>query len=288
MHIPRQRAFTLIETLVVIAIAVVLMALLVPVISRDVFRRSSRAAVCQWNVNQLMTAVNLYLKDNRGIYPGGEHTVRLEDGSTQTVDITAWNLFGSTGQVAGGIGDATPESLRPINSYLSDTGATRCPADQSSSLSQDAPHFERYGSSYYYLARDKSAINDRRNVIYDGAWMIGGHRAGEITRPDRKAVIADAILPWMNPFVFSGDDPSNFWHSDEPEVLAENSTSRRLKVTMGFADGHVEQVRRKAGDLWALPANEVNADADAIADLLRLPDPLPDHVLPEEVNEIYY
>lgn len=288
MTIPPHRAFTLIETLVVIAIAVVLMALLVPVISRDVFRRSSRTAVCQWNVNQLMTAVNLYLKDNRDIYPGGTRTVRLEDGSTQTVDITAWNLFGAAGQTAAGIGDGTVQALRPINTYLSDVDVARCPADQGSSLSADEPHHVRYGTSYYYLARDRARIDAGARVIQDGAWMIGGHRAGEITRPDRKAVIADAVLPWQNPAAFPGDDTANFWHTQEAEQITDTSTHRRLKVTMGFADGHVEQVRRKAGNAWAAPASKPNATTDDIDNLLSVPSSLTNHALPEEIDEIYY
>jgi prepilin-type processing-associated H-X9-DG protein len=118
--------------------------------------------------------------------------------------------------------------------------------------------------------------------------MIAGHRSSEIAQPDRKAVIADAILPWENPLAFEGDNPHNFWHSDEQEVVTATSTARRLKVTMGFADGHVAQVRRKAGSHWAAVDSDLNADQADIDALTQVPTALVTHVLPEEAEEVYY
>jgi prepilin-type N-terminal cleavage/methylation domain-containing protein/prepilin-type processing-associated H-X9-DG protein len=286
MNVPSPRAFTLLEMLVVIALVALLVGILVPVLGRST--RMARGSLCQWNVGQLMTAVNLYLKDNREIYPGGERTVRTEDGSTRTFEVSAWNLFGSTGRRAGTDGDDTLQVVRPINSYLSDIGVTRCPVDTGSSRSPDQPHHELYGTSYYYMARETNRIDQGRRIIHDGAWMIGGHRASEITRPDRKAVIADAVLPWRNPYEFPGDDPLNFWHTQQPEAVSATSTTQRLRVTMGFADGHVDQVRRKSGTLWANPANSTNASEEDVAGLLQVPEALEEHALPEEADENYY
>lgn len=59
----RTRAFTLVELLVVLGIIAVLLAILLPVISRA--RRAAQSVACLSNLRQLATAFNLYVNDNR-------------------------------------------------------------------------------------------------------------------------------------------------------------------------------------------------------------------------------
>lgn len=287
MNCASRRAFTLIEMLVVVVLIGLLIAILLPVLGLS--KRTAKASLCQWNVNQLMTAVNLYLKDNNDIYPGDEIVVRDADGKTQTVEINSWNVMGSMGTPGG---DTTPAELRPLNSYLSEPAVARCPMDEGSSLSAEigeaASHYGTFGSSYYYLARAPKQINDRKMEIRDGAQMIGGHRKSEFARPDRKAVLADAILPvsfsHKGTKHFAGDHRLNAWHSMEAEQVTSTSTTRRLGVVMGFVDGHVEQVRRRAGDWIADPNPNLNAAAADVEALLNAP-AVADS---SEVDELYY
>ena len=58
----RQKAFTLIELLVVIAIIAVLMAILMPTLSRA--REQGKRAACLSNLKQLMLAWGMYAEDN--------------------------------------------------------------------------------------------------------------------------------------------------------------------------------------------------------------------------------
>jgi prepilin-type N-terminal cleavage/methylation domain-containing protein len=67
MREPRQRGFTLVEMLVVIAIIVVLMAILFPVFSR--VRERARKMTCINNLSQLATALKRYQSDNSGRFP---------------------------------------------------------------------------------------------------------------------------------------------------------------------------------------------------------------------------
>lgn len=64
----RERAFTLIEVLVVVAIIALLIAILLPSLTRA--RDMSRSVVCQANVRQLITAFVTYSIDNKGRFPG--------------------------------------------------------------------------------------------------------------------------------------------------------------------------------------------------------------------------
>ena len=65
--IVNKKAFTLIELLVVIAIIALLMAILVPVLHSA--RNQARAAVCQVNLKQWASVLELFMEDNSGCFP---------------------------------------------------------------------------------------------------------------------------------------------------------------------------------------------------------------------------
>lgn len=64
-----RRAFTLIELLVVVAIIVVLVAILLPSLSRA--REAAKAVSCQSNLRQTGIAMLMYMEDNKNSYPPG-------------------------------------------------------------------------------------------------------------------------------------------------------------------------------------------------------------------------
>jgi len=61
----KQRAFTLMEILVILFIVAVLSGLLLPVVSS--VRRAARAAECQSHLTAIMQGMSLYLKDNQDV-----------------------------------------------------------------------------------------------------------------------------------------------------------------------------------------------------------------------------
>jgi len=68
--LPRlQRAFTLIELMIVIAIIAILAAILIPNFLHA--RAESQTAACESNEKQIATAMEEYAVDNNGAYPGG-------------------------------------------------------------------------------------------------------------------------------------------------------------------------------------------------------------------------
>lgn len=105
----RRVAFSIVELMVVIGIIGVLVALLIPMLSKA--RASGHTVACLANLRQMVTAFQLYASDNKGALPPP---------SDPTVSSESW------------------ESL--LRKYLPAKEAYRCQAD--------GGMFEKMGSSY--------------------------------------------------------------------------------------------------------------------------------------------
>ncbi|MCC7409011.1 MAG: type II secretion system protein [Phycisphaeraceae bacterium] len=256
----RRRAFTLLELLVVITIVALLIGVLIPVIAGA--RKAGRASVCTSNLGQIMTAMDLYLKDNRDIYPAGQTTYTDDSGAIQQADLTCWNLYGRKG--LGLVSNATnlESQYRPLNTYLGDPERAQCPLDRGRSdlnvllsgadlTGQPNPNlYLAVGTSYAYAYRRPTPL-DPTNVgkpdesdIRDGLLWMGGEHTGRhsrIEQPAAKLVISDSLLELSLPPY----ETENQWHN---EVIQADRPEKQeqLQLNAGFADGHVATITRKS------------------------------------------
>jgi prepilin-type N-terminal cleavage/methylation domain-containing protein len=85
----RRRAFTLVELLVVIGIIAVLIAILLPALSKA--RRQAQLTACMSNQKQLVAAMLMYCNDNRGGFPGGPGGYKVNGVAKFTVSLAMWD-----------------------------------------------------------------------------------------------------------------------------------------------------------------------------------------------------
>jgi len=126
----------LIEVLVVVAIIALLVAILMPSLSRA--KASARRTVCQSNLKMLGHGVGFYLVDSKGVLP-----------AAQIYGVGGYQRLTSPHLP---LGAGIPNDKRPLNRYLKNIDIFECPGDEGDPYFGLPSFFAAHGTSYSYAS----------------------------------------------------------------------------------------------------------------------------------------
>jgi prepilin-type N-terminal cleavage/methylation domain-containing protein/prepilin-type processing-associated H-X9-DG protein len=207
----RNRAFTLIELLTVIAIIGILAALLFPVLNSA--KRQAQRTFCLNNLRQTNFGIHIYTDEH-------DETLPLDPNHSPTNFLMNYEqLIKSSAGLSGAVSNSTLFACPSDNFFYSDAFA-------SSLISQSAHSQAIYNySSYTFNAGNVFVITNR--------WPgIAGWKMSSITEPAKTVLVYD--LPAYAPYS---------WH--QPQRLPSGLVMgvNNSKNMIGFVDGHVSYVK---------------------------------------------
>lgn len=230
-------AFTLVETLVGIAVVAALVGVLVPTLGAA--RTSTRNAMCMSNARQLSAANASY---------SVEHDARSVPAASrfQQANLHRWHGERST---VGEPFDASRGALTPyLGSAASSEGVRACPefAPTLRVLRERAEGFESGAGGYGY---NSSFVGSDRIGASEGRWVLRtdqhGARRDRFRRPGETIEFGDAA--------FAGDDGLIEYSFLEPSVWPEHPDFRpdpsmhfrhSSRANVSWLDGHVSSHER--------------------------------------------
>jgi prepilin-type N-terminal cleavage/methylation domain-containing protein/prepilin-type processing-associated H-X9-DG protein len=251
--IPRPAlAFTLMELLVVISIIAILAGLLLPVLSAA--KKRGAQAACINNMKQLGLGMQIYIDDNRDIFPG----MASQHSGFQSSDWIWWRTNDT----------AHPVQQSPIVITLADasTKLFRCPLDTDDSVriaqadGVNGPYLYSYSLTSYNVTSTVDANGNSHDVNPGmSSNFVGGEHLpftlAAILNPGGKIMLAEE--PGSNS---SSDNPTGApvindgrWMPQDPDPLTARHGG---KGDVTFADFHVEP------ETWEFGEDLTNSEPD--------------------------
>jgi len=258
----RRPAFTLVELLVVIAITALLVAILVPALSRA--KAKAEEVSCMSNLKQLQTCAKLYTMDNDDFLPPNRF---VYDISTQGPS----RGFSKSLTWCPGLAplDTTTENIERglLFPYNKSTGIYRCPADKSWVKTPDGKflHIRRTRSYNMSQSINGSPFHDE-TVIFVPSFT----KESEIDDPVPSKLFyfvdvhEDSILDSL-----FGIPPRGWVDEDKPRWWDLPAGRHSQGGNFSFADGHVERWRWVKPKVFTKAGQFVRQDGE-IEDFLRV------------------
>ena len=170
---PANRAFTLVELLVVIGIIVILMSLLLPAVSRA--NKEAVRVQCLSNLRQMAMAAQHYASTNHGLFPASHYVIT--SGSTQINYDWDWiYVLGRT---------ATP-GLLWLGEH--DTPVLKCPAWEGKQYSNPGGLYSGYNYNVSFVGGEPQL----GQLGHPGSIQCLPVHAGSVNHPSTTALFADA------------------------------------------------------------------------------------------------
>jgi len=232
----KQKAFTLIEILVVISVIALLIAILMPALAAA--RSLTRGLVCKSNLRQLLIASIGYATENDGFY------VPAASDMWDSAGLHRWHGVRDT------LDESFDASRGPLVGYLADGRVKECPAKVGFVKGEDwNTNFEQGCGGYGY------------NMTYIGSriWQCGINgvqawkesyarttRMTEIAGPGETLMFADTAI------ANDGRSLIEYSFAEPPFTVSNGQTvigfymspsihfRHRGRANIGWADGHIE------------------------------------------------
>lgn len=198
-----DRAFSLVESLVVIGIIVILIALLVPAFST--FQQSVSVANCTANLRRIGEGVRLYSNENSGFLP------------KLAIVPTGQNELLMTLREYLGAGENDYKSTTVVKSWI-------CPGDPTRG------GWKRAGA-LHGIEGDERLVGILAHS-YLANRLVLGYRQTEISRPSQSILMAD--YPWGKLYTRAISPEQSPWKENFPTEW------HRGNINCLFVDGHVE------------------------------------------------
>ncbi len=238
MFAEKQRAFTLVELLVVISVIGLLMAILMPSLSKA--RSQARSMVCRSNLRQLFFANTGYSTEHNGYYvPGAPDITEYKGGNHR------WHGVRSNPD------EAFDPLKGPLAGYLADGEVKECPRRVDFFKGQEwEESFEKgcggYGYNNVYIGsrqwqgREFSSFEEMRRAGWETT------RSDEVGRPSETLMFADTAMSKQGATLieYSFAEPPFYVYKGEPVTGSYLSASihfrHRGMANIGWADGHID------------------------------------------------
>lgn len=194
----KQRAFTLIELLTVIAIIAILAAMLLPTLARA--KQRAMDAKCMSNLRQCGVAMSLYLGDFRDKLFWGD----INDLAGMATNGMEWFVWAgrNDGNSNHNQNDIFNRIDRPLNHYGLTQKTVTCPNDIGRTSEPNGTTFEAVGNSYFFNCGGPPAN------VGTGFGGLDGKLASSITNSSETVMFGCAV--------FSDPGAKKGWHRKQP------------------------------------------------------------------------
>ena len=241
MFCKKEKAFSLVELLVVISVISLLMAILLPVLATA--RSQAYGAVCQSNLRQLFLANTGYTLENDGHYvPAAADIMSAKGGK--------WRWHGARESA-----DELFDPLRgPLKGYLADGKVKECPEGEDFARGGSwNDNFEQgcggYGYNRIYLG--SRTWEDRQFVTIEQMEIAGWEttRTMEVSKPAETLMFTDTAMcvEGSSLIEYSFAEPPFYVYRGKPMTSFYLSPSihfrHRDRAKVGWADGHSDSRR---------------------------------------------
>ena len=278
---PANRAFTLVELLVVIGIIALLISILLPALSKA--REKANQVKCTAQLRQVIQGMILHANDHRGYMPlagqinvsaTGGFTLATTPDSVQDPGRRRYEYYGTTTlhitSTAAGIGKYLGQDLdfssRASLEKSMDTGVTRkimvCPSDKDGgryghTVNDGGSHWSSYAFNEaalgWWTAANPGYRGNSARFLHSSLLMLLADAAPRgptfsAEDPESWMLWNDGGLDctmgdWYRWTIGTGPDKG----AGDKRLLDKNR--HRGRIIVGFADGHVDNLLLSGGDL---------------------------------------